>query len=177
MIYIITVNYNERGKKLTGRNTIQLQMERDFKPTNIQVEEFVYEEVPEQMVDNFVLNEDNALAQLKVGDLVKLTQTITGHYSQTTRIDFVKIININESGIKVENVKNYFQFNGIEKTRKKKDIAKIEVPIEEELKSYYEEQKRNQFIEEIEELIETGSLTYLNNDELKEIVHILKYED
>lgn len=173
MIYIITVNYNEKGKKLTGRNTIQLQMERDFKPTNIQVEEFVYEEVPEQMVDNFVLNEDNALAQLKVGDLVKLTQTITGPYSQTTRIDFVKIININESGIKVENVKNYFQFNGVEKTRKKKDIAKIEIPTEDEIKDYLKEIEKNELITEIEELVQNGALQYLDNYELKDMLETI----
>lgn len=175
MNFIITVNYNEKGKKLTGHNNVQIKMDQEFKPTKLQIENFVYNEIPKQMVDNFILNDDNGLAQLKVGDLVKLTRTLTNTYSQTTQIELVKIVDINEKGIKVEYVNNYFQFNGLEKTRKKKDIAKIEIPTEQEIKDYNDYQEKTKMIEEIKDLIERGNLNYLENYQLKEILDLLPY--
>ena len=122
MNYIININYNEKGQKLTNRKGISINVELDYFPNDEQVKAIAYSEVPKEMIDSFSL-EDTDFAQLKVGDLVKLTTTETRTYSKSTNINFVKIIKVNELGIKLENYNNYFNFNGVEKTRKKKDIA------------------------------------------------------
>lgn len=173
MIYTITVNYNAKGQKLTNSSSIVLQMERNFKPSEADVKSFVTSEIPEMMIESYKV-EDTNLSQLKVGDLVKLTQTITTKYNQETHVNIVKIIDINEIGIKVENVNNYFLLNGVEKTRKKKDIAKIEIPTELELQEYEDKKLKTELIEEIHDLIENETLCFCTNDELAEIINIMK---
>ena len=101
MNYIININYNEKGQKLTNRKGISINVELDYFPNDEQVKAIAYSEVPKEMIDSFSL-EDTDFAQLKVGDLVKLTTTETRTYSKSTNINFVKIIKVNELGIKLE---------------------------------------------------------------------------
>lgn len=91
-----------------------------------------------------------------------------------THVDFFKIVAVNESGIKIEDYKNYFNFKGIEKTRKKKDIARIDIPTEEEIRNYETQKEHTRLIEEIEDLIEAGYLCSLDNYDLKSILNILQ---
>lgn len=172
MNYIININYNEKGQKLTNRKGISINIELDYFPNDEQVKAIAYSEVPKEMIDSFSL-EDTDFAQLKVGDLVKLTTTETRTYSKSTIINFVKIINVNELGIKLENYNNYFNFNGVEKTRKKKDIARIDIPTEEEIRNYEKQKEYVKLVEEIEGLVKDGYLTTLDNNELKAILNIL----
>ena len=172
MNYIININYNEKGQKLTNRKGISINIELDYFPNDEQVKAIAYSEVPKEMIDSFSL-EDTDFAQLKVGDLVKLTTTETRTYSKNTIINFVKIINVNELGIKLENYNNYFNFNGVEKTRKKKDIARIDIPTEEEIRNYEKQKEYVKLVEEIESLVKDGYLTTLDNHELKAILNIL----
>lgn len=172
MNYIININYNEKGQKLTNRKGISINIELDYFPNDEQVKAIAYSEVPKEMIDSFSL-EDTDFAQLKVGDLVKLTTTETRTYSKNTIINFVKIINVNELGIKLENYNNYFNFNGVEKTRKKKDIARIDIPTEEEIRNYEKQKEYVKLVEEIEGLVNDGYLTTLDNHELKAILNIL----
>lgn len=172
MNYIININYNEKGQKLTNRKGISINIELDYFPNNEQVKAIAYSEVPKEMIDSFSL-EDTDFAQLKVGDLVKLTTTETRTYSKNTNINFVKIIKVNELGIKLEDYNNYFNFNGVEKTRKKKDIARIDIPTEEEIRNYEKQKEYVKLVEEIEGLVKDGYLTTLDNNELKAILNIL----
>lgn len=172
MNYIININYNEKGQKLTNRKGISINVELDYFPNDEQVKAIAYSEVPKEMIDSFSL-EDTDFAQLKVGDLVKLTTTETRTYSKNTIINFVKIIKVNELGIKLENYNNYFNFNGVEKTRKKKDIARIDIPTEEEIRNYEKQKEYVKLVEEIEDLVKDGYLTTLDNHELKAILNIL----
>ena len=172
MNYIININYNEKGQKLTNRKGISINVELDYFPNNEQVKAIAYSEVPKEMIDSFSL-EDTDFAQLKVGDLVKLTTTETRTYSKSTNINFVKIIKVNELGIKLEDYNNYFNFNGVEKTRKKKDIARIDIPTEEEIRNYEKQKEYVKLVEEIESLVNDGYLTTLDNHELKAILNIL----
>lgn len=172
MNYIININYNEKGQKLTNRKGISINVELDYFPNDEQVKAIAYSEVPKEMIDSFSL-EDTDFAQLKVGDLVKLTTTETRTYSKSTNINFVKIIKVNELGIKLENYNNYFNFNGVEKTRKKKDIARIDIPTEEEIRNYEKQKEYVKLVEEIEDLVKDGYLTTLDNHELKVILNIL----
>lgn len=172
MNYIININYNEKGQKLTNRKGISINVELDYFPNDEQVKAIAYSEVPKEMIDSFSL-EDTDFAQLKVGDLVKLTTTETRTYSKSTNINFVKIIKVNELGIKLENYNNYFNFNGVEKTRKKKDIARIDIPTEEEIRNYEKQKEYVKLVEEIEGLVKDGYLTTLDNHELKAILNIL----
>lgn len=172
MNYIININYNEKGQKLTNRKGISINVELDYFPNDEQVKAIAYSEVPKEMIDSFSL-EDTDFAQLKVGDLVKLTTTETRTYSKSTNINFVKIIKVNELGIKLENYNNYFNFNGVEKTRKKKDIARIDIPTEEEIRNYEKQKEYVKLVEEIEDLVKDGYLTTLDNHELKAILNIL----
>lgn len=172
MNYIININYNEKGQKLTNRKGISINVELDYFPNDEQVKTIAYSEVPKEMIDSFSL-EDTDFAQLKVGDLVKLTTTETRTYSKSTNINFVKIIKVNEFGIKLEDYNNYFNFNGVEKTRKKKDIARIDIPTEEEIRNYEKQKEYVKLVEEIEDLVKDGYLTTLDNHELKEILNIL----
>lgn len=172
MNYIININYNEKGQKLTNRKGISINVELDYFPNNEQVQAIAYSEVPKEMIDSFSL-EDTDFAQLKVGDLVKLTTTETRTYSKSTNINFVKIIKVNELGIKLEDYNNYFNFNGVEKTRKKKDIARIDIPTEEEIRNYEKQKEYVKLVEEIEDLVKDGYLTTLDNHELKAILNIL----
>lgn len=172
MNYIININYNEKGQKLTNRKGISINVELDYFPNDEQVKAIAYSEVPKEMIDSFSL-EDTDFAQLKVGDLVKLTTTETRTYSKNTIINFVKIIKVNELGIKLEDYNNYFNFNGVEKTRKKKDIARIDIPTEEEIRNYEKQKEYVKLVEEIEDLVKDGYLTTLDNHELKAILNIL----
>lgn len=172
MNYIININYNEKGQKLTNRKGISINVELDYFPNDEQVKAIAYSEVPKEMIDSFSL-EDTDFAQLKVGDLVKLTTTETRTYSKSTNINFVKIIKVNELGIKLEDYNNYFNFNGVEKTRKKKDIARIDIPTEEEIRNYEKQKEYVKLVEEIEGLVKDGYLTTLDNHELKAILNIL----
>lgn len=172
MNYIININYNEKGQKLTNRKGISINVELDYFPNDEQVKAIAYSEVPKEMIDSFSL-EDTDFAQLKVGDLVKLTTTETRTYSKSTNINFVKIIKVNELGIKLEDYNNYFNFNGVEKTRKKKDIARIDIPTEEEIRNYEKQKEYVKLVEEIEDLVKDGYLTTLDNHELKAILNIL----
>ena len=172
MNYIININYNEKGQKLTNRKGISINVELDYFPSDEQVKAIAYSEVPKEMIDSFSL-EDTDFAQLKVGDLVKLTTTETRTYSKSTNINFVKIIKVNELGIKLEDYNNYFNFNGVEKTRKKKDIARIDIPTEEEIRNYEKQKEYVKLVEEIEDLVKDGYLTTLDNHELKAILNIL----
>lgn len=172
MNYIININYNEKGQKLTNRKGISINVELDYFPNDEQVKAIAYSEVPKEMIDSFSL-EDTDFAQLKVGDLVKLTTTETRTYSKSTNINFVKIVKINELGIKLEDYNNYFNFNGVEKTRKKKDIARIDIPTEEEIRNYEKQKEYVKLVEEIEGLVKDGYLTTLDNHELKAILNIL----
>lgn len=172
MNYIININYNEKGQKLTNRKEISINVELDYFPNDEHVKAIAYSEVPKEMIDSFSL-EDTDFAQLKVGDLVKLTTTETRTYSKSTNINFVKIIKVNELGIKLENYNNYFNFNGVEKTRKKKDIARIDIPTEEEIRNYEKQKEYVKLVEEIEGLVKDGYLTTLDNHELKAILNIL----
>lgn len=172
MNYIININYNQKGQKLTNRKGISINVELDYFPNDEQVKAIAYSEVPKEMIDSFSL-EDTDFAQLKVGDLVKLTTSETRTYSKSTNINFVKIIKVNELGIKLENYNNYFNFNGVEKTRKKKDIARIDIPTEEEIRNYEKQKEYVKMVEEIEGLVKDGYLTTLDNHELKAILNIL----
>lgn len=172
MNYIININYNEKGQKLTNRKGISVNVALDYFPNDEQVKTIAYSEVPKEMIDNYSL-EDTDFAQLKVGDLVKLTTTETRTYSRMTNVDYVKIVAVNEIGIKVENYKNYFDFHGVEKSRKKKDIAKISIPTEEEIRNHKTQIEHTKLVEEIEDLIEAGYLVPLDNYDLKSILHIL----
>lgn len=173
MNYIININYNEKGQKLTNRKGISVNVALDYFPNDEQVKTIAYSEVPKEMIDSFSL-EDTDFAQLKVGDLVKLTITETRTYSKMTHVDFFKIVAVNESGIKIEDYKNYFNFKGIEKTRKKKDIARIDIPTEEEIRNYETQKEHTKLVEEIEDLIEAGYLAPLDNYDLKSILNILQ---
>lgn len=172
MIYIVKINYNELGEKLTGKTEYMVKLNLATKPTDDQIKNYVYREVPEQMVANFEFVPDT-FATLNAGDLVKLIETKTKTYTVETDINIVKVVEIDDKGIKVENYKNRFDFAGNEISRKKKDIATIELPSQTDIDNYNYQQKRIKLINKLEDLFEEDKYFEIKNEYIEEIIEIL----
>lgn len=178
MEYIISVKYNELGQKLTNKKSHELKYVSDFKPSQENINQFVFNEIPQQMVESFEMvdNSDGYLVSLKVGDLVKLITYKTYSYGQDSTIKIVKVKDINSKGIYIEDYKNPFDFNGVEISRKKKDISEIIIPNEDDLKTYFDNIRYNELINELESLIQLEEHYTLNNEQLEAILKIFNRE-
>ena len=173
MLYTIIINYNEQGRKISKTNGYTFNVELNYKLTDDQVKELVYKEVPVELISDYSISESD-FGTLNVGDIVKLTQTVTKTYSKETFINYCKVIEITDTYIVIDDYKNKFDFTGKEISRKKKDIAYITLPTNNELQSYYERIKRNELIDNIQCYINDDyTLGLLSTDELETIYEIL----
>ena len=174
MIYSVTVKYNELGKKLTGRNSIIVNLNFNFAPTNKQIESSLYKEVPQQMIENYEV-EQCSLSELKVNDLVFLHyELVHNKYSSTIYAEVIPISNITDKGIIIHHPSLgslTYDFNGNEITRKKYKST-IRLATEVEINNYHYKQEQNTLISKIIEFLDNGELTYLDNNTLKEIIDL-----
>lgn len=173
MIYVIKINYNELGIKLTGKECYFTQIERETKLSDDEFKEFVENEVPKQMIASASIMHSD-LGSVKVGDLVKLVETKTKPYMTETNETVVRIIEINETGIRIENYKNRFDLLGTEITRKKKDVATIEIPTKEDVKRYRYNIERDELLDKFEEIVINNRQYYdVDNNTLRQIIKLI----
>lgn len=179
MIYTATVYYNELGKNLTNRDNVIIHIEEDHQLTEEHLTNLIHLKVPIQMIDRIVFENGN-FKDVKVGELVKLTtpKTYNNGWGYSNEWQLVKVVEINDRGIKIENHKSYFDFDGQEiNPRKKKDIHYIEFPTIDEIDSYNYNKANNYLINALEEAIRVGDHYNLTNDQLEAIMDIFNDED
>ena len=176
MKYLIEVTLNEKGKKLVGKEIYNITTNLDYKPDPKELESIVQNEVPKELIKNIGLIA-GGLVDIKVGDYVKLTRIEKVNSSTTcTYVEIVKVKEIRESTILVENSRYPFDYNGQEHSRRTKNLSTIEIPTKEELNAHHYNIKRRTLINKIEDLIEDGALynSNLKNEQLELILEIIE---
>lgn len=171
MKYTVTVYYNENGKRLTNQFSRIEYIENKCKLSDDKIAEEIYKVIPQQLIDNIEIADSNFL-DLAPGDVVKVVKQKTLSYGSETNVTIAKVVEINSHGIKLEDEKYYFGFDGKERSRKKKDVPYMEILTEEELYTYHVNVRFRELITELEAKIDSGDHYDLSNQDLEEIMMI-----
>lgn len=171
MKYILKVDFNEKGKKLTGKDFYNKHVNLEYKPDKDEVDKLANEDVPKELIKEVTVIE-GSFVNLEIGDYVKLTE-ITSQYSSTYRLEKVK--EITDTTIIIENYRYPFDYSGKEHSRRKNNLSTIEIPTKKEIEDHKYRLLHGELVNEITELIENDeALSVLSNIELKEILSIIK---
>lgn len=166
----IDVILNEKGQKLTSKNTYSIRITRDCGiPGDDEIEKIIYEEVPKELVEKYEISYGGFI-DLKVGDYIKIINPSNNSYKIT------KVSKINDKFIGVENYNSNFDYNGKEVSRKKLKLE-LNFPTESEIKKHEENLRRDFLAREIEEFVEDYSFGILKTDVLEEIYRLINDKD
>jgi hypothetical protein len=71
MKYLVTINYNETGIRLTGKSKHTIYLTFDKEPDYDEFENTIYEKVPKQLIEDYKVQKiDNKIASLKPSDVI-----------------------------------------------------------------------------------------------------------
>lgn len=179
----VGVTYNQQGRNLTQKQEHVFFIETDNTLDEKEIDERVYKEVPEVLIDSYSVYYGLPLIDVKVGDVLKLVHVIecSKDFSQTL-IKMVEVSEIEDNYLKVDGFDFKFNFDGkCLARRKRKNLPYVVLPTKEEIESYQNEQTRMELLEEIGDVLEQIVCQYhipehLQINELKTILSILKNE-
>lgn len=180
MKYIIKVDFNDKGIRLTGKDFYSKTIDINYKPNEEEIKKIVKEDVPEDLIKEITTIE-GSFVNLEVGDYIKLneyeipTRSWQEPYLKS-RIE--KIKEIKDTLIFIENYNRSFNYDGTEHSKRKKYPSTISIPTLEEIKNHEYRLKHKKLVSEITELVtEDYKLSVLENDKLETILDILLEKD